>query len=385
MKIVNQLLSLLLAQQALTASAFAPKMMVAKSSNSALNYKINEAQQFEDEQLTQNANLDALKRMTKPAAPANSAKRTPMPAPQTVQGVVGGLKKFDLAAAAEARAPKNLGAVRGAFQSLAETGSVKNVQGGKCLKTWNIMNNDIDRVSVMLNNDGIPLSATVEVWQGPESTPIRLQVASDDGQNYPFSAVLETPNKHNSIAVRNMSPMEFPMGACVVADVEDAKVGGNKQAGQGAVVQALSDLGEPLLVHGSNGIESFQFEDTVESIQVMLETDGRPLHARIELIQGSDDNKQVIDIMSENGATQPFYAVIDTPTLSMGAGATVRVVNTAPSTVFPLTAKVEPYLVTDDYVHPVAQETKVDTSDDLFFLSKDDDYYDEDDETEFEI
>jgi hypothetical protein len=369
MKIINQLFTLFLAQQALTASAFAPKMVV--KSSTALNYKINEAKYFEEEQLTQSANLDSLKKMAKPA---NTAKRTPMQAPQEKAGnpVIGGLKKFDLEAAAEARAPKNLGAVRGAFQSLAKSGSIKNVQGGKCLKTWNISNDAIDRVSVMINNEGVPLSATVEVWQGPESTPMRLQVASDDGLNYPFSAVLETPNKHNSIAVRNMSPMEFAMGACVVADVEDVKAGGNKQAGQGAVVQYLSDLGEPFVIHGQNGVETFQFESTVESIQVMLETDGRPLHARIELVQGTDDNKQVIDIMSENGLIQPFFAVIDTPTLTMGAGATVRVVNTAPSTVFPLTAKVEPYLVTDDYVLPVPHETKIDTTDDLFFLSDDD-------------
>lgn len=369
MKIVNQLFTLFLAQQALTASAFAP-MGAPFQAKTALHYKINESQQFEQDQLTQSANLADLKKMAKPA---NSAKRSPVQsADQKAQPIVGGLKKFDLKAAHAARQPKNLGAVRGAFESLATTDSLKSVQGGKCLKTWNIMNDEIDRVSVMLNNEGVPLSATVEVWQGPESTPMRLQVASDDGLTYPFSAVLETPSKHNSIAVRNMSPMEFSMGACVVADVEDARAGGKKEAGQGAVVQALADLGEPFTVHGGNGIESFQFEDTVESIQVMLETDGRPLHARIELVQGSDDNKQVIDIMSENGATQPFFAVIDTPTFTMGAGATVRVVNTAPSTVFPLTAKVEPYLVTDDYVPPVAHETTIDTSDDLFFLSKDD-------------
>ena len=367
-----QLFSLFLAQQALTSSAFAPVSKPA-SFNTALNYKINESEKFEKEELTKAPELDTLKQMANKKAPkkvANTAKRTPMQsAEQKAQPVIGGLKKFDLAAAKAARTPNNVGAVRGAFQSLIETDSVKNVQGGKCLKTWNIMNNDVDRVSVMLNNNGVPLSATVEVWQGPESTPMRLQIASDDGLTYPFSAVLETPNKHNSIAVRNMSPMEFHMGACVVADVEDAKCGGNKVAGQGAVVQALSDLGEPFVVHGDNGIESFQFEETVESVQVLLETDGRPLHARVELIQGSDDSKQVIDIMSENGLDQPFFAVIDTPTLALGAGATVRVVNTAPSTVFPLTAKVEPYLVTDDYVPPVAQETKIDTSDDLFFLS----------------
>mmetsp|Transcript_16034 Transcript_16034/g.36769 ORF Transcript_16034/g.36769 Transcript_16034/m.36769 type:complete len:371 (-) Transcript_16034:185-1297(-) len=361
MKIVNQLFTLFVAQQALTASAFAPRKVAFKT-QTALDYKINESEQFEKEELTHCADLEALKQIANP-----KKARAPVPA----QPELGGLKKFDLAAANKARNPKNLGAVRGAFKSLAGSQSVKNIQGGKCLKTWNIMNKDIDRVSVMLNNEGVPLSAQVEVWQGPESTPMRLQVASDDGLTYPFSAVLETPNTHNSVAVRNMSPMEFSMGACVVADVEDAKAGGNKVAGQGAVVQTLSDLGEPFVVHGSNGVESFQFESTVESIQVMLETDGRPLHARVELIQGADENKQVIDIMSENGLAQPFFAVIDTPTLSMGAGATVRVVNTAPSTVFPLTAKVEPYLVNDEYVAPVAPETKVDKSSDLFFLSSD--------------
>ena len=94
---------------------------------------------------------------------------------------------------------------------------------------------------------------------GPELTPMRLQVASDDGLTYPFSAVIETPNSHNSVAVRNMAPMEYSMGACVVADVEDAKVGGN--------CKALLDLGEPFTVHGSNSAGTFQFEDTVESIK----------------------------------------------------------------------------------------------------------------------
>ena len=203
---------------------------------------------------------------------------------------------------------------------------------------------------------------------------MRLEVASDDGNTYPFSAVVETPSRHNSIAVRNTSPMEFPMGACVVADVEDAKAGGHKQAGQGAVVQCLAENGDAYQVNGDNDMESFQFEHTVESIQVLLQTDGRPLHARVELIQGPNDNKQVVEIFSENGATQPFFAVIDTPSMcDLSGGATVRVINTAPSTVFPLSAIVEPYMVSESYVPPSPPNTAVDKSSDLFFLSVDDD------------
>jgi len=368
MKITNQLFALFVAQQGLSASAFAPAVNKnVASKNIALNYRINESEQFQQEQLTQPNDLQELRNV------ANVSRNKVAAVEQPPKPEIGGSRKFDLADAKKARVPRNTGAVRGAFKSLAGSRSLKSIQGGNCLKTWNIMNDNIDRVSVMVNNEGVPLSASVEVWQGPNSAPMRLQVASDDGNTYPFSAVLETPSKHNSIAVRNTSPMEFPMGACVVADVEDANAGGNKQAGQGAVVQALADLGESFQVHGDNDVESFQFENTVESIQVMLQTDGRPLHARVELIQGPNDNKQVIDIFSENGSDQPFFAVIDTPSLfGMSGGATVRVVNTAPSTVFPLSAIVEPYMVSESYVAPVKPETKIDISSDLFFLSCDD-------------
>jgi hypothetical protein len=339
-----------------------------------LNYQVNESEKFQQEKLVNHDLKDLKKVVTNVASKKNNAQPLAQQQQQQPKPEIGGSKKFDLSAAKKSRVPRHTGAVRGAFKSLAGTHSVKSIQGGKCLKTWNIMNDNVDRVSVMINNEGVPLSANVEVWQGPNSTPMRLQIASDDGNTYPFSAVLETPNKHNSVAVRNMSPMEFPMGACVVADVEDAKAGGNKQAGQGAVVQALADLGESYNVEGDNGVESFQFENTVESIQVLLQTDGRPLHARVELVQGPNDNKQVIDIFSENGLEQPFFAVIDTPSMfTMSAGATVRIVNTAPSTVFPLSAIVEPYMVSDSYVPPVKPETKVDISNDLFFLSTDDD------------
>ncbi|KAG7337771.1 hypothetical protein IV203_017799 [Nitzschia inconspicua] len=144
-------------------------------------------------------------------------------------------------------------------------------------------------------------------WTGPDSTPQRISVRSDNGMDYPFSAVLEVPPDQSSIAIRNLGPMEFPMGACVVADVEDAMAGGNKVAGTGAIVRTLDDLGMHMFINGEDSMESFRFEKHVESVQVLLKTDGRPLHARLELVQGPNDSKQTIDIFSENGETQPFW------------------------------------------------------------------------------
>lgn len=175
MKITNQLLTLFVAQQGLSASAFTPAFVntnVVASKNTALNYRVNESEQFQREKLlTPPSNdLEELKDMAnvfknKNVATAPAALETQQQhQPPYTEPEIGGSRKFDLAGAKKARGPRNTGAVRGAFKSLAGSRSIKSIQGGNCLKTWNIINDNIERVSIMLNNEGVPLSASVEVW-----------------------------------------------------------------------------------------------------------------------------------------------------------------------------------------------------------------------------
>lgn len=214
------------------------------------------------------------------------------------------------------------------------------VQGGS-LKTWSFASPLVERVHVVMKTEGRPLDADVELWQGPDNTPHKMRIYVEDGCLRPFSAVIETPRGPNTVALRNIGHLEFPFAAGVVANAFDFSSAQD--------LEAISSSNSPLIVQGG-ALRTYPFDPSVESIQVLLKTDGRPLNARIELLQGPNNNKQVVEVYTEDGMDRPFYICIETP----GSGNVVRIVNTAPVE-FPLTAWVEPYLVGNDasYLEPV--------------------------------
>lgn len=262
--------------------------------------------------LFQNELMDQDLLFQAPVAPPKNRQEDDTSAPLKGRDVVDAERRLQLAQAGMA-AP-----------DVWNTSAPRKIQGRGAVKTWSIREHT-ERVQVLLKaRNSMPLKADLEVWNGPDNTPLKLHVVSENGSVHPLSLVLNTPDMQNAIAIKNMGLMEFPMESVVLGDSPDAEAG--------RIVQQLGDLGEAREINGE-AMESFPFAPQVEAVQILLKTDGRPLHARLELTQGPGHVKQYVDVFSENGLEQPLFCVLDTPGVH---GATIRVVNTG-TLVFPLT------------------------------------------------
>jgi hypothetical protein len=207
------------------------------------------------------------------------------------------------------------------------------LQGGS-LKTWTFNSPNVEAAHVAMRTEGRPLDADIELWQGPDNTPCKMRVYVEDGAARRFGAMIATPRGPNTIALRNIGHLEFPMEAQVCADTSDL-------VGPSADMREFD--GEPLIIQGG-ALRTYPFDPSVESVVVLLNTDGRPLNARIELLQGPNSIKQVVELYTEDGMDRPFLMILETP----GTGNVVRIVNTA-TVEFPLTAGVEAYSINNNY------------------------------------
>jgi len=203
------------------------------------------------------------------------------------------------------------------------------VQGGS-LRTCSF-SEGIDRVAILLKTEGRPLNANVDLWQGPDNTPQKMAVYLEDGSKRPFRAIVETPGSSNSVSIRNTAQLEYPLIAGLEVENGDS---------------LASIVSTDYRIVQGGAVYTLPFAPAVQSIRVSLKTDGRPLNARVELLQGPNNNKQVMEIYTEDGLERPFNVIIDSPRV----GNVVRIVNTA-TVEFPLSAAIEPYIVDESLVY----------------------------------
>jgi len=211
------------------------------------------------------------------------------------------------------------------------------IQGGS-LRTFPVGNDLIDAVQLCLETEGRPLKTNIELWHGPDYTPMKMKVYTEDGMLRPFNALLATPLASNTIGIFNTADLEFPFAATV----EGLMRGDYTSTELAAAKTRLQETNRYKKICQGGSVSSFPMPPDVESVQVLLKTDGRNIKARVELMQGPNNDKQTIEFYASDGKKRPFFAIIETP----GSGNMVRIINQY-TVEFPFDAYVAPYATSE--------------------------------------
>lgn len=206
-----------------------------------------------------------------------------------------------------------------------------------------------------VTTDGRPLHVEMEVYNGPNDSPTRVKMYSEDGRQRPMNVL--TNNNFGGgygggvVSVRNVGSMEFPMDVGVGSGGYggyDNRMGGapmmnswaqnndmrpNFSSSNGFIAPSTA-RGET--VQGG-ALKTFSLPHSVNAVQVTITSDGLPVNAKVELWGTSSHVKQLAEVYNDNGQTRPFAAIIDVP----GGENTIAVRNTGPME-YPIRVVVEP-------------------------------------------
>ncbi|KAL7433223.1 hypothetical protein ACHAXM_003462 [Skeletonema potamos] len=209
-----------------------------------------------------------------------------------------------------------------------------------------------------VETDGRPLNVEMEMWDGPNNTPTRVKMYSEDGRQRPMNINTNYNGYENSgrmggtMSVRNVGSMEFPIRAGVVSGNNnnsrgDGRRGDNMMTGNlyGPMGMASSSpfdttpipsTARGLTVQGGS-LKTFKLPYHINAAQVTITSDGLPVNAKVELWGSSSHVKQVAEVYNDNGQTRPFAAIIEL----QGEENTIAVRNTGPLE-YPIQVVVEP-------------------------------------------
>jgi len=201
------------------------------------------------------------------------------------------------------------------IKEITPDGSLVQRIEGKTRKTWKFNDLSKDRVQVAITSPGRPVQAEVQLWLGPDWTPFTLKAYSEDGDLRPIQTLVGTRNKAAMIEVRNVNEYEFPIQAA-----------SNYAKGAMSVVPQEIPATTTGVRCDGGALRSFPLDPSTEQLEVVLNTDGKQLNARIELLNAPNNPKQTFEVFTNNGQLNSLCVCFNTP----DPGNTVRIVNLAP-------------------------------------------------------
>jgi hypothetical protein len=212
------------------------------------------------------------------------------------------------------RTVKQSTALKAATWDMATIGRSVRIEG-QSREHWEFPDPNQEIVQVAVDSNGRPVESLIELWIGPDWTPMKVKAYTEDGMMRPIQTLIGTRNKAAAIDINNTGPGDFPLNAA--ASYANPQLVAQRQdlltANQGRYIEG-------------GAVHSVNFDATVDQVQVLLYTDTRQLNAQVELLNGPNNFKQKFEVFTNNGLLNSLYVVFQSP----GAGNVVRVTNLAP-------------------------------------------------------
>jgi hypothetical protein len=201
------------------------------------------------------------------------------------------------------------------MQSISPDGSLVQRIEGHTRKTWKFTDTSKDRVQVALGSEGRPVHADIHLWLGPNYTPFSIKAYSEDGKLRPIQCLVGTKKKEVTVEVKNVGESDFPI-----------KAASNYAVGE---MQALP-IEMPATTAGERvdgqALRSYPLNASAKQLEVILNTEGRQLKARVELLNAPNNPKQTFEVYASDGQLTSLCVCFDCP----DEGNTVRILNLSP-------------------------------------------------------
>ena len=201
--------------------------------------------------------------------------------------------------------------------------------------------------------NGRNMYANVEMWVGPDNTPQKLEIYSQDGSRHGIVSV-HSSAQPNTLSIKNQGNLQFPLQTRVTEMPSSYQRGGGgryndyyddydydyddhpnyhddyhssrRKESRGAVK-----------VQGEGAVQTFPIPNHVSRVLVTMTTQGLPLSAQLEALEGPNNVKVAANLYND-GMHGPAVVIVDTP----GYSSTFRIKNTGPMA-YPFHVLVEPF------------------------------------------
>ena len=135
-------------------------------------------------------------------------------------------------------------------------------------RRWTCSSEHTGEIQIVLRTDGIPMDADIQMWNSPDSTPCRMRIYTENGATQHSLTTIQTPNNPYRIAIRNIGRLKDPIHASIFAYKKP-------------YIEPDADKCNVIVQGGT--FKAYDFNKCIDNIQVLLQTDGLPLNARIEM------------------------------------------------------------------------------------------------------